>query len=73
MLVNNIILTISIYDIVKPLGMRCRPYANSVRDVKYHKLCRWLLWDLSNQLWCQIIEDINLRPSYFSKPFMLDK
>ena len=39
MLMNGIILIISKHDTLKPLGIQFRPFANSVRDTKYHKRC----------------------------------
>jgi hypothetical protein len=37
MLTNGIILTINISYILRHLGIEFKPFANSVRDTKYHK------------------------------------
>ena len=36
---NNIILTISGHDILRPLGIYCGPFPSSVCDTKYYKWC----------------------------------
>ena len=40
MLTNNITLAIKGHDTLRPLGIHFMPFANSVRDTKYHKQCR---------------------------------
>ena len=40
MLTNNIILAISGCDTLRPLGIWFKPFANSVREPKYHKQCK---------------------------------
>ena len=39
MLINRIILRINGCDILRPLGIQFKPFANSVHDTKYHKRC----------------------------------
>ena len=39
MLINGFIVTISRRDTLRSLGIYCKPFAKSARDIKYHTWC----------------------------------
>lgn len=41
---NEIILTINRHDTLRALGIWLRPFANGVRDAKYHRRRSFFLW-----------------------------